>query len=123
MNKLIAFLFCFVLGFQMTTMQQNNDENEQAANYRSILSEAMQVDLNANHIFSYRKKTPLGFIENKSPMHIETKSKSRFIPKTSDRMLDAPDFNSNFCTYNTVPVYSYCLKIKNMPCCCCLCPK
>lgn len=82
-------------------MQPNNDENEQAANYRSILSETMQLNLNANRIFSYQKKTPLGYIENKSPMHIETKSKSRFIPKTSDRMLDAPELNSNFCTFTT----------------------
>lgn len=48
------------MGFQVTTMQQNNDESEHNTNYQSNLSKVMQLDLGTDRIFSYQKKTPDG---------------------------------------------------------------
>lgn len=91
----------------MATVQQIDDENECSQNYRTVLSEAMQLNAGANRIFSYQTKTPMSFIENRLPVCVEAKGKSRYIPKNSERMLDAPGINTSFCTYTIQMDFSF----------------
>lgn len=84
----------------MTAPQQiDGDENEHSRNYRNTLSAAMQLNVGGDRLFSYQAKRPLQFIENKLPTQVATNSRSRYISTTSERMLDAPEINNNFCTY------------------------
>lgn len=59
----------------------------------------MQLNVGAGSLFSYQTKRPLQFIENKQSTLSATTSKSRYISIYSDRMLDAPEVNNNFCKY------------------------
>lgn len=84
----------------MTAPQQiDGDGKEHNQNYRNTLSAAMQLNVGGDRLFSYQAKRPLHSIENKLPTQVATNSRSRYISTTSERMLDAPEINNNFCTY------------------------
>lgn len=93
-------------------MQQNGDENEENIrenDRQKILSEAMQLrDVNTRRIFSYQEKAPPAPESHQNPLRVvysmtktpmSTKSGSRYIPTSPERILDAPDIINDYCKY------------------------
>lgn len=92
-------------------MQQNaGDENEEHNNRGSdrqkILSEAMELgDVKTRRIFSYQEKAPAAPESHQNPLRVvysiktpmSTKSGSRYIPTSPERILDAPDIINDYC--------------------------
>lgn len=90
-------------------MQQNGDENEENTrenDRQKILSEAMQLrDVNTRRIFSYQEKAPPAPESHQNPLRVvystktpmSTKSGSRYIPTSPERILDAPDIINDYC--------------------------
>lgn len=90
-------------------MQQNSDENEENSrenDRQKILSEAMQLrDVNTRRIFSYQEKAPAAPESHQNPLRVvysiktpmSTKSGSRYIPTSPERILDAPDIINDYC--------------------------
>lgn len=95
-------------------MQQNrSDENEESnreIDRQKMLSEAMQLgDVNTRRIFSYQEKAPAAPESHQNPLRVVysiktpllTKSGSRYIPTSPERILDAPDIINDYCKYHT----------------------
>lgn len=88
---------------------QQNDENEETTrenDRQKILSEAMQLgDVNTKRIFSYQEKAPAAPESHQNPLRVvysiktpmSTKSGSRYIPTSPERILDAPDIINDYC--------------------------
>uniref|UniRef100_A0A1B0GCS7 Cell division cycle protein 20 homolog n=1 Tax=Glossina morsitans morsitans TaxID=37546 RepID=A0A1B0GCS7_GLOMM len=96
---------------------ENDEENEGNSNanddkptpakleHRKLISESMQVaDSKTTRILSYQNKAPPAPEFHVNPLKVvyttktplSTKSGSRYIPTTSERILDAPDIINNF---------------------------
>lgn len=101
-------------------MQQNSDENEENTrenDRQKILSEAMQLrDVNTRRIFSYQEKAPAAPESHQNPLRVvysiktpmSTKSGSRYIPTSPERILDAPDIINDYCEYlSQIHIYIY----------------
>lgn len=98
--------------------QQNADENEDNTrenNHQKILSEAMQLrDVNTRRIFSYQEKAPPAPESHQNPLRVvysiktpmSTKSGSRYIPTSPERILDAPDIINDYCKDTELHVFS-----------------
>lgn len=93
-------------------MQTNgSDENEDGSrenDRQKILSEAMQLsDVNTRRIFSYQEKAPAAPESHQNPLRVvysiktpmSTKSGSRYIPTSPERILDAPDIINDYCEF------------------------
>lgn len=93
-------------------MQQNgsdeNEENTRDNDRQKILSEAMQLgDVNTRRIFSYQEKAPPAPESHQNPLRVvysiktpmSTKSGTRYIPTSPERILDAPDIINDYCKY------------------------
>lgn len=103
-------LFCFL--FVQMKMQQNagdeNEENSRDNDRQKMLSEAMQIgDVNTRRIFSYQEKAPPAPESHQNPLRVvysiktpmSTKSGTRYIPTSPERILDAPDIINDYCEY------------------------
>uniref|UniRef100_A0A1B0GEK7 CDC20/Fizzy WD40 domain-containing protein n=1 Tax=Glossina morsitans morsitans TaxID=37546 RepID=A0A1B0GEK7_GLOMM len=111
----------FELGHYLSKQDQekseNDEENEGNSNanddkptrvkleHRKLISESMQVaDSKTTRILSYQNKAPPAPELHVNPLNVvyttktplSTKSGSRYIPTTSERILDAPDIINNF---------------------------
>lgn len=73
--------------------------------HQKLISEAMQMgDVKTTRVLSYRSKAPAAPDSHENPHKvvysiktpISTKAGTRFIPPTSDRILDAPDFKNDY---------------------------
>lgn len=95
-------------------MQNNADENHEEStrdnDRQKILSEAMQLgDVNTRRIFSYQEKAPAAPESHQNPLRVvysiktpmSTKSGSRYIPTSPERILDAPDIINDYCKHVT----------------------
>lgn len=78
------------------------------AERQKLISDSMQVaDGKTTRILSYQNKAPAAPESHTNPLKvvysiktpISTKSGSRYIPTTSDRILDAPDIINDYCRY------------------------
>lgn len=85
----------------------SNDNNRQNDNDRQkLISEAMQLgDVNQRRIFSFQDKAPPAPESHQNPLRVvysiktpmSTKSGSRYIPSSPERILDAPDIINDYC--------------------------
>lgn len=86
----------------------NNDNNRQFNDNdrQKLISEAMQVgDVNQRRIFSFQDKAPPAPDSHQNPLRVvysiktpmSTKSGSRYIPSSPERILDAPDIINDYC--------------------------
>lgn len=84
------------------------------AERQKLISDSMQVaDGKTTRILSYQNKAPAAPESHINPLKvvysiktpISTKSGSRYIPTTSDRILDAPDIINDYCKYKGINVY------------------
>lgn len=94
---------------KMKMQQTGTDENEESTrenDRQKILSEAMQLgDVNTRRIFSYQEKAPAAPESHQNPLRVvysiktpmSTKSGSRYIPTSPERILDAPDIINDYC--------------------------
>lgn len=83
------------------------------AERQKLISDSMQVaDGKTTRILSYQNKAPVAPESHTNPLKvvysiktpISTKSGSRYIPTTSDRILDAPDIINDYCKYTFIVV-------------------
>lgn len=94
----------------MKIQQASTDENASNTDNRDsdrqkILGEAMQLgDVNNRRIFSYQDKAPAAPESHQNPLRVvysiktpmSTKSGSRYIPTSPERILDAPDIINDY---------------------------
>lgn len=97
-------------------MQQCVDESSTTANIdisrhnendrQKLISEAMQVgDVNQRRIFSFQDKAPPAPESHQNPLRVvysiktpmSSKSGSRYIPSSPERILDAPEIHNDYC--------------------------
>lgn len=93
-------------------MQQTSDEKMSVneANRESerekALSEVMQLgDVKTRRIFSFQEKAPAAPDSHQNPLRVvysiktpmSTKSGTRYIPTSPERILDAPDIINDYC--------------------------
>lgn len=73
-----------------------------------MLSEAMALgDVSTRRIFSYQEKAPPAPESHQNPLRVvysiktpmSTKSGSRYIPTSPERILDAPDIINDYCKF------------------------
>ncbi|XP_055921612.1 cell division cycle protein 20 homolog [Eupeodes corollae] len=85
--------------------EKNNKMTPSKSDHKKLISESMQVgDTNGTRILSYQNKAPPAPESHQNPNKvvysiktpISTKSGSRYIPSTSDRILDAPDIINDY---------------------------
>lgn len=89
---------------------ENNSSNENSrksdTDRQKLLSEAMQLgDVSKRRIFSFQDKAPPAPESHQNPLRVvysiktpmSTKSSSRYIPTSPERILDAPDFINDYC--------------------------
>lgn len=90
------------------TNTDENEENNRENDRQKILTEAMQMgDVNTRRIFSYQEKAPSAPESHQNPLRVvysiktplSTKSGSRYIPTSPERILDAPDIINDYCEY------------------------
>jgi len=92
------------------TSSNSNESNVQASAHKGdrqkLISEVAQVgDSKGGRILCYQNKAPAAPETHNNPLKvvysiktpISTKSGSRYIPTTSERILDAPDFINDYC--------------------------
>lgn len=75
------------------------------------MNDALQVgDVNKRRIFSYKNKAPAAPDFHQNPLRVvysvktpmSTKSSTRYIPQSPERILDAPDIINDYCYYKIV---------------------
>lgn len=102
MNK----LYFRVIQLKQQQNDENTDDNSRENDRQKILSEAMQLgDVNTRRIFSYQEKAPAAPESHQNPLRVvysiktpmSTKSGSRYIPTSPERILDAPDIINDYC--------------------------
>lgn len=87
--------------------EENTDTtNNQTANRQKIISETLQgVDIKTQRILSFQNKAPAAPDNHMNPLRVvyslktplSTKSGSRYIPQSPERILDAPDIINDYC--------------------------
>lgn len=102
-----------------TDFQQHSDENATGSNtdnnlqkhqtdHQLLINDALQVgDINNRRIFSFKDKAPSAPDFHQNPLRVvysvktpmSTKSSSRYIPQSPERILDAPDIINDYCKY------------------------
>lgn len=103
----------FELGHYKMKLQQCVDENADNVNTekkpderQKLISEAMQIgDVNQRRIFSFQEKAPAAPESHQNPLRVvysiktpmSTKSGTRYIPTSPERILDAPDIINDYC--------------------------
>lgn len=84
----------------------NNNDNSRESDREKVLSEAMQLgDVKTRRIFSFQEKAPAAPESHQNPLRVvysiktpmSTKSGSRYIPTSPERILDAPDIINDYC--------------------------
>lgn len=112
--------FCFTLKVKTQQTGDENEDNTRENDRQKILSEAMQLcDVNTRRIFSYQEKAPPAPESHQNPLRVvysiktpmSTKSGSRYIPTSPERILDAPDIINDYCKY---PSTMFSCRIKNI---------
>ncbi|XP_031636529.1 cell division cycle protein 20 homolog isoform X3 [Contarinia nasturtii] len=94
--------------YKMNIQKNSSDENEEtnrAGDRQKILSEAMELgDVKTRRVFSYQEKAPAAPESHQNPLRVvysiktpmSTKSGSRYIPTSPERILDAPDIINDY---------------------------
>lgn len=102
-------VFFFSIAVQIKSQQNDeNEDNNRESERQKILSEAMQIgDVNTRRIFSFQEKAPAAPESHQNPLRViysiktpmSTKSGSRYIPPSPERILDAPDIINDYCKF------------------------
>ena len=102
----------FISQIKQEQQQQQNDENNtdninvpQQTDHQKFLAETLQGDINSKKIFSYKDKAPAAPDFHQNPLRVvysvktplSTKSGTRYIPHSPERILDAPDIINDYC--------------------------
>lgn len=86
----------------------SNKQSDSKTERQKLIADSLQVaDVGSARILCYQNKAPAAPESHQNPLKvvysiktpISTKSGSRFIPTTSDRILDAPDILNDYCEY------------------------
>lgn len=86
--------------------QQQQPTTTQSTDHQVLITEALQVgDTNTGRIFSYKAKAPAAPNFHQNPLRVvysvktpmSTKSATRYIPQSPERILDAPDIINDYC--------------------------
>lgn len=84
----------------------NDNSRKSDSDRQKLISEAMQLgDLNTRRIFSFQDKAPAAPESHQNPLKVvysiktpmSTKSGTRYIPSSPERILDAPDIINDYC--------------------------
>lgn len=87
-------------------LSNENSANVQQTNHQKLLAETLQGgDINSRRIFAYREKAPAPPEFHTNPLKVvysvktpmSTKSGTRYIPHSPERILDAPDIINDYC--------------------------
>lgn len=100
----------FFIKIKMEQMNLNDDNNSKEpsnqSDHQKIITENLQGgDIRNRKIFSYQDKAPAAPEFHQNPLRVvysvktpmSTKSGTRFIPSSPDRILDAPDIINDYC--------------------------
>lgn len=81
-------------------------QNQQQSEHQKLMADTLQGgDVNARRIFAYKEKAPAAPDFHQNPLRVvysvktpmSTKSGSRYIPRSPERILDAPDIINDYC--------------------------
>lgn len=112
MKNRTVFYYYIILYSQIKMEQLNindgtnaNDPNNQNDLQKMITENLQGGDINNRKIFSYQDKAPAAPEFHQNPLRVvysvktpmSTKSGTRFIPSSPDRILDAPDIINDYC--------------------------
>lgn len=106
----VLLLFIYFNQIKMDQLNINDENNTKEPNGQSdlqkVITENLQGgDINNRKIFAYQDKAPAAPEFHQNPLRVvysvktpmSTKSGTRFIPSSPDRVLDAPDIINDYC--------------------------
>lgn len=96
---------------QLNINNENNSDNagngpQQPSEHQKLMADTLQGgDVNARRIFAYKEKAPAAPDFHQNPLRVvyavktpmSTKSGTRYIPQSPERILDAPDIINDYC--------------------------
>lgn len=86
----------------------NNSNNGQLTERQKLITDTLQGgDMNTRRIFSFKEKAPAAPESHQNPLRVvysvktpmSSKSGSRYIPQSPERILDAPDIINDYCKF------------------------